>query len=121
MDVNKIKAAALKKVNFKEIRKDIEVNAMRQIQENMLTEINFGGELGKTYRRNNTVVDGTMRDTYDLGTMLESLTMEWQGNKLYANFSVDYASFVLYGWMSSRNYVIPPRMQILYLNVSQLL
>jgi hypothetical protein len=97
-----------------------------QIKSNFETEIEFGGDLRLTHRKNKTTVSGSKRDTVDLGELRDSLEVT-VNNKSDAEFEInatleaDYAEFVMYGFVNQYGRIIPPRLSILDINISRLL
>jgi phage gpG-like protein len=102
------------------VRKQVKREAERQVKQNFETAYDFGGDLGYTFRRNGTIVDGSTRDTVDTGAMRDSVEMEWKGNKLMINIGEDYSSFVLFGYVTKTGNVIPPRPQLLVIDTKQM-
>lgn len=102
-----------KMVDIPDLKRQVEAQTRNEIEARFNRQITFKGRFGQTVRRNKKVVEGNTRDTIDLGHLLESMDFVWEGNDLFVTFYSEYASFVLYGWVTGQGTMIKDRLELI--------
>lgn len=94
------------------VKRDMKRNASAKIRDNFATEFTFtNGVFLTTFRQNGNVVEGNTRDTIDTGALKDSISVEWSGDTLKITSDSPYYAYVMYGYVTTKGRIVPPRIQ----------